>query len=73
VYWLIGGVCLVIGWLIGYGMGKPNALRELGRAELYARQRKIRAYRNRNKKPIQTYRGPSRKPIRGARSQSKKR
>jgi hypothetical protein len=61
VYWLIGGGCLVIGWLIGYGMGKPDGLRELGRAEFYARQRKVRAYRNRNKKPVQGSRNRNKK------------
>ena len=63
MYWLIGGGALVIGWLTGwwfggnrgYKRGKADALRELGRAELYDRRRKIRAYRDRarNKKPVQ--------------------
>ena len=60
MYWLIGGACLfscLIGWLIGdsrgYKRGKAGGLRELGQAELYDRQRKIRAYRNRGKKPVQ--------------------
>jgi len=52
VYLLIGGACLAIWFIgfIGYGIGKDAAWRELGRAGGYDLQRKVLAYRNRNKK-----------------------
>jgi hypothetical protein len=47
VVWLIGGACLIvgqlIGWWMGYGRGKKDALREVGRIEEYNRRRKITA------------------------------
>jgi hypothetical protein len=57
VYWLIGGACLFVGWLIGwwfgYDRGKKDGLLELNRAEAHERLQKIQAYRNRDKKPVQ--------------------
>ena len=65
-YWLIGGACLVIGqligWWLGYSRGKKDALRDLQRAELHNRRRKIAASQNRNKKPVKTSQGRNRKP-----------
>ena len=51
MYLLIGGACLAIWfiWFIGYSMGKDASWRELGRAGGYDLQRKVLAYRNRNK------------------------
>jgi len=60
VVWIIGAVCLVvgqlIGWWLGYGRGKKDALREVGRMEEYNRRRKIAAAQNRNK-PVKTGQG----------------
>ena len=56
--WLVGGACLIvgqlIGWWMGYGRGKKDALREVGRIEEYNRRRKIAASQNRAKKPVKT-------------------
>lgn len=64
-YWLIGGACLIIGqligWWMGYGRGKKDALRDLGRAELHNRRRKIAASQNQNKKPVKTGQGRNKK------------
>lgn len=51
MYLLIGCACVAIWfiWFIGYGMGKDSAWRELGRAGGYDMQRKVLAYRNRNR------------------------
>ena len=61
VLWLIGGVCLIvgqlIGWWTGYGRGKKDALRETGRTEEYNRRRKTAAAQNRAKKPATTGQG----------------
>lgn len=65
VYFLIGGACLIIGqligWWMGYGRGKKDALRDLQRAELHNRRRKIAA-QNRTKKPVKTGQGRNKKP-----------
>ena len=39
---------------MGYGRGKKDALREVGRIEEYNRRRKIAASQNRTKKPVKT-------------------
>ena len=60
--WLIGGVCLIvgqlIGWWTGYGRGKKDALRETGRIEEYpTRGGRTQASQNRAKKPVKTGQG----------------
>jgi len=61
VYFLIGGACLIIGqligWWMGYGRGKKDALRDVGRMEEYNRRRKIAASQNRSKRPVKTGQG----------------
>ena len=42
---------------MGYGRGKKDALREVGRIEEYNRRRKITASQNRAKKPVKTGQG----------------
>jgi membrane protein YqaA with SNARE-associated domain len=53
VVWIIGAVCLVvgqiIGWWLGYGRGKKDALQAVGRMEEYNQRRKITANQNKNK------------------------
>ena len=42
---------------MGYGRGKKDALREVGRIEECNRRRKITASQNRAKKPVKTGQG----------------
>ena len=47
---IVGVVCLIVGYSVGYGKGKRDAFREVERAHVYDLKRKIRNYRNRNKR-----------------------
>jgi hypothetical protein len=63
LYFLVGGACLIIGqligWWMGYGRGKKDTLRDLGRAGQQNRQRN--AASQNGKRPVKTSQGQKRK------------
>jgi hypothetical protein len=67
VYFIIGGACLIvgqlIGWWVGYGRGKRDALRDLDRVQVQARRGKSGnpQNQNQNKRPVKAGQGRNKK------------
>jgi hypothetical protein len=62
LYFIVGAACLIIGqligWWMGYGRGKKDVLRALGRAGQQNRQRNAASQ---NGRPVKTSQGQKRK------------
>ena len=71
---IVGAVCLVVGqllgWWLGYGRGKKDALNEVGRMEEYNRRRKLAASQKGSKGPVKAGQGS---PGQGKSSQGRNR